>query len=104
MQQSDTVRVEKQGVVTTVIIDRPHARNAVDRPTADALVKAFLAFESDAESLIAVLWGDHGTFCVLDLSLRSAPKSRPSNRPATRSRIPAIGATPLGTVRTAGST
>ena len=64
MQQSDTVRVEKQGVVTTVIIDRPHARNAVDRPTADALVKAFLAFESDAESLIAVLWGDHGTFCA----------------------------------------
>ena len=31
------VRVEKNGPVTTLIIDRPEVRNAVDRPTADAL-------------------------------------------------------------------
>ena len=32
-----TVRVERDGPVTTVILSRPHARNAVDGPTAAAL-------------------------------------------------------------------
>ena len=32
-----TVRVERQGPVTTVILDRAGARNAVDGPTALAL-------------------------------------------------------------------
>ena len=38
------VRVEHNGPVTTVILDRPHARNAVDGPTALALFEAFKAF------------------------------------------------------------
>jgi enoyl-CoA hydratase len=59
-----TVRSERDGAVTTVIIDRPHARNAVDRPTADALVEAFLAFERDEAASVAVLWGAGGTFCA----------------------------------------
>ena len=36
-----SVRTEKQGPVTTVIIDHPERRNAVDRPTATALAEAF---------------------------------------------------------------
>src|SRR5215469_1173306 len=64
MAHHHTVHVEKRGIVTTVIIDRPHARNAVDRPTADALVAAFLAFENDANALVAVLCGAGGTFCA----------------------------------------
>ena len=32
-----SVRVERDGPVTTVVIDRPHAPNAVDGPTAAAL-------------------------------------------------------------------
>lgn len=50
--------------MTTVILSRPEARNAVDRPTADALTAAFLAFEQDAEARVAVLWGEGGTFCA----------------------------------------
>ncbi|MEV4805270.1 crotonase/enoyl-CoA hydratase family protein [Nonomuraea sp. NPDC049421] len=58
-----TVRVERQGAVTTVVISRPEARNAVDRKTADALAEAFRDFEaSDAD--VAVLWGEGGTFCA----------------------------------------
>ncbi|HEX4813939.1 MAG TPA: crotonase/enoyl-CoA hydratase family protein [Nonomuraea sp.] len=58
-----TVRVERAGAVTTVVISRPEARNAVDRKTADALADAFRAFErSDAAA--AVLWGEGGTFCA----------------------------------------
>ena len=38
---SDPVRVERNGPVTTVIINRPEARNAVNGPTAAALYAAF---------------------------------------------------------------
>ncbi|MFE5478696.1 MULTISPECIES: crotonase/enoyl-CoA hydratase family protein [unclassified Nocardia] len=60
---ANSVRVEHAGPVTTVILDRPHARNAVDGPTARALVEAFRAFDADPTSSVAVLWGEHGTFC-----------------------------------------
>ncbi|MCF6522863.1 crotonase/enoyl-CoA hydratase family protein [Streptomyces sp. JJ36] len=59
-----TVRVERQGPVTTVVLDRPEARNAVDGPTAAALAGAFRAFEADAGARAAVLWGAGGTFCA----------------------------------------
>ena len=46
-----TVRVSRDGAVTTVIIDRPEVRNAVDGPTAAALADAFRAFEADDDAL-----------------------------------------------------
>ena len=57
-----SVRAERQGPVTTVVLSRPEVRNAVDRATAAALVAAFRAFEADAEARAAVLWGEGGTF------------------------------------------
>jgi enoyl-CoA hydratase len=60
----EAVRIERSGPVTTVILHRPHARNAVDRPTAEALAEAFVAFERDSAASVAVLWGDGGTFCA----------------------------------------
>jgi enoyl-CoA hydratase len=59
-----SVRVEKNGPVTTVILDRPAVKNAVDRATAEALAEAFRAFDADAEASVGVLYGDHGTFCA----------------------------------------
>ena len=58
------VRIEKKDRVTTVILDRPEKRNAVDRPTATALADAFRAFEADPDSAVAVLWGAGGHFCA----------------------------------------
>src|SRR5262245_52595781 len=58
-----TVRVERQGPVTPVILSRPEVRNAVDRETARSLALAFEEFDSDDQSRVAVLWGDHGVFC-----------------------------------------
>jgi enoyl-CoA hydratase/carnithine racemase len=58
------VIVEKNGPVTTVILSRPEARNAVDRATAQALAGAFREFEADDSALVGVLYGDHGTFCA----------------------------------------
>ena len=59
-----SVRVEADGPVTTVIVDRPDARNAVDGPTAVALVEAFRAFDADESQSVAVLYGEGGTFCA----------------------------------------
>jgi enoyl-CoA hydratase len=58
------VLVEKNGPVTTVILNRPEVRNAVDRETAEALADAFRAFDADAEASVGVLWGTHGHFCA----------------------------------------
>ncbi|MDH3596241.1 MAG: crotonase/enoyl-CoA hydratase family protein [Rhodospirillales bacterium] len=60
----DQVRVEKDGPVTTVILDRPEVRNAVDPETGEALVRAFLEFERDESASVAVFFGDHGAFCA----------------------------------------
>jgi enoyl-CoA hydratase len=59
-----SVHVEKNGPVTTVIIDRPEARNAGDPETADALTAAFLAFDADPDAKVAVFWGAGGAFCA----------------------------------------
>ena len=60
----DTVRIEKDGPVTIVTLDRREVRNAVDRDTARRLHDAFLAFEADAQARVAVFHGDHGHFCA----------------------------------------
>ncbi|MRH86932.1 crotonase/enoyl-CoA hydratase family protein [Nocardia sp. SYP-A9097] len=64
MVEPVSVRVERNGPVTTVILHRPEARNAVDGPTARALADAFREFDADPDAAVAVLWGDGGTFCA----------------------------------------
>jgi enoyl-CoA hydratase len=59
-----SVRVERDGPVSTVILDRPAVRNAVDGPTAAALADAFRQFEADDSARAAVLYGAGGTFCA----------------------------------------
>ncbi|MHA4818732.1 crotonase/enoyl-CoA hydratase family protein [Streptomyces aculeolatus] len=61
---SGHVRTERTGPVTTVVLARPAARNAVDGPTAAALAAAFRDFEADPGARVAVLWGEGGTFCA----------------------------------------
>lgn len=58
------VHIEKQGPVTTVILSRPEARNAVDRDTALALASTFRTFDADSNARVAVFYGEHGTFCA----------------------------------------
>ena len=57
------IHVHKDGPVTTVLLDRPDVRNAVDRETAAALADAFRAFDGDPAARVAVFGGMHGTFC-----------------------------------------
>ncbi len=68
------VLVERNGAVTTVTINRPERRNAVDKETAELLREAFTAFDKDEESHVAVLTGAQGTFCAgYDLKTVSEP-------------------------------
>lgn len=85
------IRTEREGPVTIVIIDRAGARNAVDRPTADALADAFRAFDADESARVAVLHGDHGTFCAgADLKALAA---------GTPNRVERDGDGPMGPSR-----
>lgn len=59
-----SVRVERRGPVTTVILHRPEVRNAVDGPTAKALAAAFRDFDADDSAAVAVFYGEGGTFCA----------------------------------------
>lgn len=47
-----------------VTIDRPAARNAIDGPTATALLEIFSAFDTDEAHDVAILTGADGTFCA----------------------------------------
>ena len=62
--QDKAVQVDRAGPVTTVILNRPAVRNAVDAPTAAALAEAFADFDADSDAAVAVLFGAGGTFCA----------------------------------------
>jgi enoyl-CoA hydratase len=64
MSNPSAVRVEGRGAIAVITLDRPEVRNAIDRPTAEALAEAFRAFEADPERAVAVLTGAGGTFCA----------------------------------------
>lgn len=86
-----SVRTEKNGPVTTVVLHRPEVKNAVDRATADALADAFRAFEADPSAAVAVLHGDGGTFCA-GADLKAISSGQPN-------RILPDGDGPMGPTR-----
>jgi enoyl-CoA hydratase len=58
------ISVDRHGPVTTISIDRPMAKNALDAASACALHAAFRAFDADECAAVAVLYGKHGAFCA----------------------------------------
>jgi len=59
-----SINVEQRDRIRVVTINRPHARNAVDGPTAALLADAFRDFDQDTDSDVAILTGAQGTFCA----------------------------------------
>lgn len=86
-----SVRVERDGPITTVVLARPGARNAVDRATAEALAEAFRAFEADDSALVAVLYGEGGCFCA-GADLKAIARGEPN-------RVARDGDGPMGPTR-----
>jgi enoyl-CoA hydratase len=92
-----TVYVEQSGPVTTVIMERPDARNAVDPATADALVAAFEAFDRDPAARVGVFFGSHGTFCAgWDLKYGASLAGRDVRAELALDFPPGAGAPPRG--------
>lgn len=88
---SGAVRVERDGPVTTVLLHRPQARNAVDGPTAAELAQAFRDFDADPDASVAVLHGKGGVFCA-GADLKAAGTERGN-------RVAADGDGPMGPTR-----
>jgi enoyl-CoA hydratase len=89
--QASAIRVERKGPVTTIVLDRPEVRNAVDRPTAAELAEAFSEFDADPDASVAVLFGAGGTFCAgADLKAMGSPRGN---------RTDAEGNAPMGPTR-----
>lgn len=86
-----SIKIEKKAGITTIILSRPEARNAVDRFTADALADAFREFDQDASAKVAVLCGET-TFCA-GADLKAVAAGDGSNR------LDAEGDGPMGPSR-----
>ncbi|NMO91650.1 crotonase/enoyl-CoA hydratase family protein [Actinomycetospora sp. TBRC 11914] len=72
------VHLEVDGPVAVVTINRPKVRNAVDRPTAEAISAAWDEIDGRSDIRAAVLTGAGGFFCAgMDLKAFSATKERP---------------------------
>lgn len=63
MTQSQKILVEKSGPVTTIILNRPEVKNALDLESSNLLYQAIQTFEKDDEAKVGVLWGAGGSFC-----------------------------------------
>jgi enoyl-CoA hydratase/carnithine racemase len=50
--------------MTTITLNRPAVRNAVNPETARKLYDAFLSYEEDESQKVCVFHGNHGTFCA----------------------------------------
>lgn len=87
-----SIVIERNDRVTTVILDRPQVRNAIDGPTAGALAQAFATFDADPQSEVAVLCGAGGTFCA-GADLKAFARSPEGMR------LEDSGAGPLGCTR-----
>jgi enoyl-CoA hydratase len=87
----NAVNFEAEGPLAIVTINRPEVRNAIDRPTAEALAEAFRRFEHDQGLAVAILTGAGGCFCAgADLKAVST---------GTGNRLSPDGDGPLGCTR-----
>ncbi|MEA2451790.1 MAG: enoyl-CoA hydratase [Actinomycetota bacterium] len=88
-----TISTATRGPVLIVTIERPEVRNAVDRPTADALAQAFRDFDAADDLKVAILTGAAGHFCA------GADLKAMANAPERANRIDTDGDGPMGPTR-----
>ena len=61
---TDKILIDRNGPVTTLIVNRPKSKNALDNEAAHGLADALKAFKADHEARVAVLTGAGGAFCA----------------------------------------
>ena len=57
-------RYERVGAAAVLAIGRPQRRNAIDGPTAEAMMQAVRAFNDDPDARVLVVTGDEEAFCA----------------------------------------
>jgi enoyl-CoA hydratase/carnithine racemase len=68
------LRLERDGAIAWLILDRPERRNAIDRATRQALGVMTAALEADDEVRVVILTGAGTAFCTgTDLREQAAP-------------------------------
>lgn len=82
MSEHEPVRLERQGAVAVITIDRPERRNALDVAAKVALRDAVLAVAEDAEVRAVVLTGAGGAFCAGQDLAEHAAELEGGDRPA----------------------
>ncbi len=97
------ILVEKNGPVTTITINRPEVRNALDQESSKMLAEAFHDFDNDDTASVAVLTGAEGAFCagadLKELSDRADYKAwaghpeGPTHAPLSKPIIAAVAGT-----------
>jgi enoyl-CoA hydratase len=92
--KTSSVRIDRRPPLCVITVDRPEVRNAVDRPTAEALARAFRNFENDDALAVAILTGAGEHFCAgADLAAFAG------GDPDLAHRIAADGDAPMGPTR-----
>ncbi len=82
MSTPRAVQLTRDGDIATITLHRPDCRNAVDGPTALALLDAFESFDRDETLRVAVLTGGGGQFCAgADLKALAEPARRNAIEP-----------------------
>jgi enoyl-CoA hydratase len=61
---ADEVLVDVEGATLVVTLNRPKARNAVDRATAEGIAAAMRRLDEEPDLRVGVLTGAEGTFCA----------------------------------------
>ena len=97
------ILVEKNGPVTTITINRPEVRNALDQESSAQLAAEFHNFDVDETASVAVLTGAEGAFCagadLKEMSDRSDYKAwaghpeGPTHAPLSKPIIAAVAGT-----------
>jgi enoyl-CoA hydratase/carnithine racemase len=84
--------------ITTITLNRPARRNAVNPPTAQNLYRAFLAFEADTTQKVCVFHGANGTFCA-GADLLAVSKSSDEDLGAHYGQVEGRNIAPMGPSR-----
>lgn len=85
----ETLRVEREGALTWLVLERPEALNALDDRMVDELRRFFWELADDAETRVVVVRGEGRGFCAgLDLKQAGAGGAAPAGD-RTRPSVPA---------------
>lgn len=98
MAHESVVVTKPKEAITVITINRPHAKNAVDPPTAKALYDSFLEFEQDASQKICVFHGANGSFCS-GADLKAVASSAKDGSTLQVSRVDGRNLGPMGPSR-----